>query len=134
MPQEVAAGADPTPRRVLVRAPTRTHEQGVAASRLSPLSLTLGPAPSLYRLGEPQKRPEMKDIIPRLREVRNGPQTARISPHTARSLAHPARTLAHPAHTALAAPPAQVLAGLEVESGAKAGRRSSQPGMSTSPP
>ena len=46
-------------------------------------------------LGEPEKRPEMKDIIPRLREV---------------------------------------LAGLEVESGAKAGRRSSQPGMSTSPP
>jgi hypothetical protein len=78
-------------------------------------------------LGEPEKRPEMKDIIPRLREVRNGPQTARIASHTARSLAHPA-------HTALVAPPAQVLAGLEVESGAKAGRRSSQPGMSTSPP
>ena len=78
-------------------------------------------------LGEPEKRPEMKDIIPRLREVRNGPQTARIASHTARSLAHPA-------HTARVAPPAQVLAGLEVESGAKAGRRSSQPGMSTSPP
>ena len=76
----------------------------------------------------------MKDIIPRLREVRNGPQTARIASHTARSLAHPARTLAHPGKTALVAPPAQVLAGLEVESGAKAGRRSSQPGMSTSPP
>ena len=55
-----------------MRAPSRTHKQGVAASRLSPLSLTLGPAPSLYRLGEPEKRPEMKDIIPRLREVLAG--------------------------------------------------------------